>query len=181
MKLMLLFPFLLVAILAKADVVPSEVTLVSRYNEGNYNTATFSFRHMTQDISVTGNNYEILFEARQDFEDYFRVNMVVDDFSFIADLGEQSCKEIQSSYPEARSRSSLAWLGYTNIDTLTFNGYKHTALVKTNHCYLAFNNDGDGRVVTLFHVKSHVKSKSVVIDEIEVLDLLTRNASATVQ
>lgn len=37
--------------------------------------------------------------------------------------------------------------------------------------------DEDGRVVALFHVQFHEKSKTVTIDEIEVLDLLSRNES----
>ena len=51
---------------------------------------------------------------------------------------------------------------------------KSKALVQQGHCYLTYNSDEDGRVVTLFHVKEHTKSKSVVIDEIEVLDVLVR-------
>ena len=43
------------------------------------------------------------------------------------------------------------------------------------HCYLTYNNDEAGRVVSLFHVKELVSGDHVVIDEIEVLNDLRAN------
>ncbi|WP_413942699.1 hypothetical protein [Bdellovibrio sp. HCB-162] len=152
----------------KAEAADS-VELISRYNGGNYVTATYSFKYMTRDnVELTRNNWEILFEAREDFADHFRVNTVVDDFSFIFDLGEKSCKEINSKYPDEKATRPLVWLAYTDVDPYDLPPTRE-ALVKENHCYLSYNNDSEGTVVTLFHVKSHVKSKSVVLDEIDVL------------
>ena len=154
------------------DTSNKEVNLISRYiPDGSYNTATYSFKHMSQDINVTKNNNEILFEARADFEDYFETNTVVDDASYIFDLGEKSCNDIKSSYPEDRKKRPLAWLGYSDASPGHQKNANSTAKVITGHCYLAYNNDEDGRVVTLFHVKNHIKGQSVTLNEIEVLDI----------
>jgi hypothetical protein len=153
-------------------VAPKEVTLTSRSTGGNYQTATYSFRHMSQDIQVTRNNMEILFEGRADYQnDYFQVSMVVDDNSFIYDLGAKSCADIKSTYPNDRESRQIVWLGGSDASPLKNVGTK-TAPVMVGHCYLAYNNDEDGRVVTLFHVEKAVKNHSVTINEIEVLDIL---------
>lgn len=129
----------------------TEVTLISRFTGGNFSTASFSFRHSSQDLEVTENNMEILFEGRDDSDDYFSVSMAVDDTSVIYDLGATSCKEAKRT------------------DTSKFVPAL-TALVKTGHCYLTVNNDNSGRIVTMFQVAEHKKSISVTINEIEVLN-----------
>ena len=147
-----------------------EVELISRYNGGDYITATYSFRYMTQgNLNVTRNNWEILFDPRSDFDDYFEVDTVVDDVSFIYDLGQKSCKDIKSAYPDDRTKRPLVWLAYSDADPSRMTA-TDKALVKEGHCYLSYNNDEDGRVVTLFHVKKHNQHKSAVINEIEVLN-----------
>lgn len=151
----------------------ADVTLISRYTGGTYTTATYSFRHMSQDVNVTRNNMEILFEGREDFAaDFFETNTVVDDHSFIYDLGKRSCASIQSSVPGDRKSRPLVWLAYSDADPSNL-AHANRASVNVGHCYLAYNNDEDGRVVTLFNVKAHVKSKSVTINEIEVLNVLS--------
>lgn len=162
--------------LANADVnmADKEVTLTSRYTGGTYTTAAYSFKFLSQNAEQTRNNWEILFEGRADFkQDFFQTNTVVDDNSFIYDLGKKSCAEIQSSYPEDRKNRPLVWLAYSEASPSNLQPTK-TAPVEVDHCYLTYNNDENGRVVTLFHVSAHVKSKSVTINEIEVLDVLSR-------
>lgn len=149
------------------------VKLISRYTGGDYVTAAYSFRYLTQDVSKTRNNWELLFEAREDFEDYFAVNTVVDDNSFIYDLGQKSCADIKSAYPEDRQNRPLVWLAYSDADPSNLEPTRQ-AKVQVGHCYLTYNNDEDGRVVSLFHVQAHEKSRTVTIDEIEVLDVLSR-------
>lgn len=155
---------------SRAAAAPVEVTLISRYTGGDYQTASYSFRHMSQDINVTRNNMEVLFEAREDFEDYFRVDTVVDDNSFIYDLGKRNCNDISSPFPRT---NSLGWLAYSDADPSKLNPAK-TAPVKVGHCYLTYNNDNKGRVVVLFRVKAHEKSKTAIIDQIDVVDVLIR-------
>ena len=150
----------------------TDVKLTSRYTDGDYVSASFSFRYLSQDVQLTKNNWEILFEAREDFADYFQVNTVVDDNSYIYDLGEKSCNDIYSSYPAERMSRPLVWLAYSDADPSNLNGTR-TAKVQVGHCYLTYNNDSDGRVVALFHVKSHEKNKTVMLNEIEVLDVLS--------
>lgn len=156
-----------------ATTAAGPVTLTSRYTGGTYTTAAYSFRFMSQDENQTRDNWEILFEAREDFADYFEVNTVVDDNSFIYDLGERSCSSIKSSTPDERKNRPLVWLAYSDVSPSDMEP-KKTALVQVGHCYLTYNNDDDGRVVALFHVKEHVKSKTVTIDEVERLDDLRR-------
>lgn len=153
--------------------ITSPVTLVSRYTGGDYGTATYSFRYLSQDVNQTHNNWELLFEGRADFEDYFAVNTVVDDNSFIYDLGQKSCADIKSSYPSDRKDRPLVWLAYSDADPSNLEPTRE-AKVQVGHCYLTYNNDEDGRVVSLFHVQSHEKSKTVTIDEIEVLNVLSK-------
>ena len=72
-------------------------------------SATYSFRHKTRDdVSLTYNNWEILFEAREDFEqDVFKVDTIVGDYSYIYHLG-QSC---DATPPETTSLAELqSWL-----------------------------------------------------------------------
>ena len=157
--------------IATASIASNDVTLISRYTGGDYVSAGYSLRYLSQDVNLTRNNWEIFFEARQDFEDYFQVNTVVDDNSYIYDLGEKSCNDIKSSYPEDRKKRPLVWLAYSEASPSDLAPTR-TAKVQIGHCYLTYNNDEDGRVVSLFHVKSHEKSKSVTIDEIEVLNVL---------
>ena len=135
----------------ESRVVKTEVTLTSRYTGGNFSTASYSFKFSSQDINVTKNNMEILFEGREDSKDYFSVSMAVDDDSLIYDLGESSCKEIKTTNPSKLNPAI-------------------TAEVKMGHCYLTVNNDESGRTVTLFRVVEHNKSHSVRINEIEVLE-----------
>lgn len=176
MKLVFSLLLLLTAINVNAANIPkapSEVVLFSRYINDDYNAASYSFRKMSQDVKVHRNNVDVLFEAREDLEDRFHVNMVVDDVSFIFDLGNRSCKDIESAYPEYRQMRPLVWLAYSDATTAMKQASQDTVKVNKNHCYLVYGNDEDGRVVTLFHVRAHEKSKKVIIDEIEVLDLFT--------
>ncbi len=156
--------------MASAD----DVTLVSRYTGGDYVSASYSFRYLSQDVKLSRNNWEVLFEARPDFEDFFQVNTVVDDNSFIYDLGERSCNDIKSSYPEDRKKRPMVWLAYSDASP-SKRLPTRSAKVQIGHCYLTYNNDEIGRVVSLFHVKAHNKSMSVTIDEIEVLNVLNSN------
>jgi hypothetical protein len=154
---------------ASAFAAPSRVTLYSRYNGGDYVTAAYSFRYMSQDFQKTQNNWEILFEAREDFTDYFRVNTVTDDRSYIYDLGERNCADMRGSISMI-ARPLVINAAYVSR-TATFGNVTDNVPVIEGHCYFSDNEDRDGQVQTLFHVASHIKSKSVVIDQIQLLGL----------
>ena len=80
--------FLALVMVLGAAAQAEDVMMISRYNYGSYETtATYSFRKMTHDVNLTRNNWDVLFEAREDFKDYFRANTVTDDQSSIYDLG----------------------------------------------------------------------------------------------
>ncbi|MFZ4402492.1 MAG: hypothetical protein ACOYOK_00180 [Pseudobdellovibrionaceae bacterium] len=147
----------------------NEITLISRFTGGDYVSASYSFRFLSQDVKLTKNKPDILFEAGEDFEDYFRVNLVIGDSSVIYDLGKKSCSDIKSTHADERVKLPVSWLAYSEAAPLKLSPAT-TAKVHKGHCYLSFNNDYNSRLTTLFHVKNHQKSKTVTIDEIEVID-----------
>ncbi|AZZ38124.1 hypothetical protein CIK05_15385 [Bdellovibrio sp. qaytius] len=135
----------------KSELV-NDVTLTSRYTGGDFSTASYSFKFLSHDLEITDNNMDLIFEAREDFKDFFSVNMSVDDNSLIYDLGEKSCATLSKAETDASKLTPAI-----------------TAEIKKGHCYLTDNNDESGRVVTVFHVAEHKKSFSVKINEIKVL------------
>jgi hypothetical protein len=150
-------------------ITKTDATLTSRYTGGTFATASYSFKTSSQDIEITKNNMEVLFEAREDFKDFFSVSMAVDDISVIYDLGDTSCKEINSTKPQLRTKKPLEWLASSDANPANLFPTL-IAEVKKGHCYLTVNKDDSGRVVALFHVADHNKSFSVRINEIEVLE-----------
>lgn len=141
-------------------VAKTEAILTSRYTGGNYLTASYSFKFASQDISVTKNNTEIIFEGRKDSKDYFNVRMSADDHSLIFDLGKGSCKNLK------RSAAGLDFLKAKTSKLVP----AIAAEVKVDHCYLTYNTDESGHSITIFHVAEHKKSYSVKINEIKVLE-----------
>ncbi len=149
---------------------PSEVEMKSRYDGvGTYETtATYNFRFMTHDFQVTRNNWDILFEARKDMrDDYFDVNTVTDDDSFIFELksGEGKCEladpcEIANNLRYAKENS-----GQKN----TRQGEHRNANVARGRCYLVSSQDRDGSIIVTFEVKEHTKAISTIIHKIKVL------------
>lgn len=164
---------LLTLVSVSAFALGKEATLYSREKYDDYPKACYSFRYLSQDEEVTSNNWEILFSNGDG--DTFSVNTVASDNSFIYDLGNRSCASINSTYPEDRKSRPIVWLGYSDADPSILTPERSIS-AKVGHCYLTYNNDEDGRVVSLFHVKELVSGDHVVIDEIEVLnDLRTNN------
>lgn len=140
---------LVLALAFSASAQAEDVLMTSRYGYGTYETtATYSFRKMSHDVKLTRNNWDILFEAREDFADYFEVNTVTDDRSNIYDMGN-ICDP------------SLVDLGKI--------GPSSRAEVVLGHCYLIDGRDSDGRVLATFRVTEHVKSVATRISEIKVL------------
>ncbi len=132
-----------------------DIALISRYNIGNYHTATYSFRKMTADVNLTRNNWDVLFEARADFNDFFEGDTVTDDRSSIYDLGPV-CKD-------AISKISANEVGPSRANVIEGN------------CYLLIVRDSDGTATVLFKVKKHVKSLMVVLSDIIVLNKTVTN------
>lgn len=162
----------------KSDVVPigppktpKEVELKSRFDGvGNYEeTATYNFRFMTHDVEITRNNWDVLFEARKDFDvDRFEVNTVTDDDSFIFDIksAKGKCEAVDPCEIEKHLKFVKENLGQKD----TRQGDNRAAPVAQGHCYLVASQDRDGSVKVLFEVKEHVKSVSAVIHKIRVLN-----------
>lgn len=150
--------------------IPSEVEMKSRYDGvGTYETtATYNFRFMTHDFEVTRNNWDVLFEARKDLrDDYFNVNTVTDDDSFIFELkpGEGKCEladpcEIANHLRYAKENSG---------QKDNRQGEHRQANVAKGRCYLISSQDRDGSILVTFEVKEHTKAISTIIHKIKVL------------
>ena len=162
------------------DALPSPTTrlsggegirLQSRYTSGgSYNSATYSFRHLTRDDKeLTRNNWELLFEGRSDFKDYFEVTMVVDDHSFIYDLGKRNCRQLRPGPNQKKDGEALAWLYGSEIAPSNLSPHVKRALVKVGHCYLTYNVDNRARVIALFNVSKHIENQAVWLENIQVL------------
>ncbi|QDK37939.1 hypothetical protein [Bdellovibrio sp. NC01] len=150
------------------------VTLTAdEQEEINFNDPTYSFVYETKgNLSQKKNNWDIIFLTSKYTPDHFKVTVTPDDFSFIWDLGERSCESIKSDSKYDRSRDPLLWLAYTDIDPMGTAERSSTQPVKLGHCYLIYNNDSQGRVIAMFRVLQHERSKSVTIGEIFVFDSL---------
>lgn len=152
--------------------VPDQVLMISRYGGlGSYETtATYSFRFMTHDVNLTRNNWDMIFEARADFQkDFFNANTVTDDNSFIFTLksGEKGCAKVDPCEVE-----KLLHLAATKVRKDTRDEYDR-ADVKVGQCYLLVSQDSDGAINVSFEVKEHVKSATVNIGQIKVIPKAT--------
>ncbi|PIR04790.1 MAG: hypothetical protein COV57_02520 [Candidatus Liptonbacteria bacterium CG11_big_fil_rev_8_21_14_0_20_35_14] len=133
------------------------IELFSRATYGDYEKTCYSFLYMSQDSSITLNNYEIQFGNP---DNTLTVNMVTDDLSFIIDLGRfKSCDEI------ANNNTGMASLAYVGIDIRNYSGGNTVDAIE-NHCYLSINNDSKTSVITLFRVKKLFNHDRVIIDQI---------------
>lgn len=157
----LLIASVLILIYSNVSMASSgEVELLSRAKYGDYERACFSFFHMTQDDDITLNDYEIQFGNP---DNSITVNMVTNDISFIADLGDSiSCDNIVKSN---RGMSSLVVAGIY-IDSLNFKGRVDA---KTGHCYLVISNDSNKSLINLFRVKELYDKDRIIIDQIHSL------------
>ena len=149
--------------------IPGEVELISRYDQrGSYEkTATYSFRFMTHDVEISRNNWDILFEARDDFKDHFVVNTVTDDDSFIFSLesGGGGCQSVNRCEVESK-------LQYAKQETgkgLQASPNFRQANVVNAQCYLVVSQDRSGRIEAIFEAKDWVKSQTVKIHRLEVI------------
>lgn len=159
------------------EAIADSIGLTSRYvDQGDYVTATYSFRHLTRDnIVLTRNNWELLYEGYENGQaDYFRVNTVTDDVSYLFDLGKGKCSSLPSHVripePDERGENPVAMFYEGN----PYKARKHftgTDLVpvELDHCYLTVNHDTDGDVIAMFHVADHWEYLMVRIDEVQIL------------
>ena len=156
-----------------------ETRLISRYTLGRCQMETATYNFWWGPRSAAG--AYILFEGRDDFEeDFFKVGSDSD----IYDLGQKDCASIEA--PKTTNRATLYdWMFPQNGPSLAQENtpFPHgnyggksgdVAPVRTGHCYLLYYSysapDIRKKVTSLFRVKEHDKSKSVVIDQIRELD-----------
>ncbi len=162
----------------------SSVTLTGNNSAGGYfGSAAFSFRTLTQPTQENLADVDLFFQLSIG-GDYFRSNTFVSDFSQIIDMGASPCKNIlpKPEYklsPTDHISTPMLWLTYTTaFDALSSGEATYYAAAQAGHCYLVHKTYKTGRVIALFHVKSHSPGKSVELDEVEVfqrLDYLAPN------
>lgn len=107
---------------------------LTEYDGDNYASSAFSFEYASQDPEVTYNEFDLLYEGN-----YFRVNLVVDDESFIVDLGNLPLTDVPPTvdpddYPVGQ------W------------GEHDAIQAHIDHTYFVRSVDGAGRLVAAFRV-----------------------------
>ena len=74
--------------------------------DAGYLLATYSFQHATADVAIAGNDWDVLYGNDQDpAADFFTVNTVVDDESYIVDLGEIAFRDVPATIDPANIRN----------------------------------------------------------------------------
>ncbi len=109
-------------------------TLTSYDRVEQYAASAFSFEYASQDATLTHNEFDVLYTA-----DLLRVNTVVDDRSFIVDLGDVSLRNLPrqidpDAYPVGQ------W------------GEHDAVQAQLNHVYWVRSVDNAGRMVSAFRV-----------------------------
>ena len=120
--------------------------LTSYTSVDNYASSAFSFEYASQDAAVTGNEFDVLYE-----QNWFSVNMVVDDDSTIVDLGALPLQEVPAN---------------VDVDDYpTGHWGEHDALqAYPHHTYFVISLDHTGRLVSAFRVLELEPAKHVRIE-----------------
>jgi hypothetical protein len=104
------------------------------YARSAYASSAFSFEFASQDPNVTHNEFDVLYE-----QDMFMVNMITDDRSGIADLGD---------VPLAAVPAQIEWDSYAKGQW-----HEHDAIqAHLDHTYFVRSVDGAGKIVAAFRV-----------------------------
>jgi len=121
-------------------------------SDSSYAAACFSFRLASNDIKVTKNEVDVLYD-----QNHFTVNTVVDDQSFIVDLGDVPLANVPSMVsPDA-------------YPTGTFG--KHDAIdAVLGHTYFVRTTDNSARSVAAFRVTGLSPGNNVTIEWEESTD-----------
>jgi len=135
--------------------VPScgQATLKARTTFDDYEAATISFKHATVvDNGQVNNDWDLLFgNDRDPARDLFTVNMVVDDRSFIVDLGPgvSICDVPSTLDPDPYPTGMFG--AHDNLD------------VHLGHLYLIRNVDSSTRQLALIEVVGHEINRTATI------------------
>ena len=158
--------------------VNPEARLISRYTLGRCQMETATYGFWVRGVGNYKGN--ILFEGRDDFEqDFFKAGSDSD----IYHLGQKDCTSLEA--PKTVNRAELYdWMFPQNGPSLAqantpfphgnYGGKSgDVAPVREGHCYLLYYSysfsDTKRKQTSLFRVKEHDKSKSVIIDQIREL------------
>lgn len=128
-------------------------TLKARTTFDDYEAATISFKHATvAEDGRVNNNWDLLFgNDRDPGADLFAVNMVMDDRSFIVDLGDRLTICDVPTVTDPAGYPLGAFGGHDSIP------------VQLDHLYFIRNVDGETRQLALVQVLEHVADRSVTI------------------
>jgi hypothetical protein len=127
------------------------VTLTD-YSSSAYASSAFSFEFASQDSKLTHNKFDLLYEG-----DWFSVNMVGGDESYIVDLGAMSLKGVPAM---------------VDPDNYAVGEWgKHDAIeAQLAHTYFVRTIDAAGKRVAAFHVEGLEPGRRVTIEWIRSTD-----------
>ncbi|MBI4704570.1 MAG: hypothetical protein HY744_25995 [Deltaproteobacteria bacterium] len=125
---------------------------LSEYDGDNYASSAFSFEYASQDPAVTYNELDVLYEGNQ-----FRVNTVVDDESFLVDLGDVPLAEV----PETVDPAGFPVGQFGEHDSID---------AVLDHTYFERAVDGSGVLVAAFRVVGLEPGVAVTIEWVRSTD-----------
>jgi hypothetical protein len=129
-----------------------QANLTSRRGYDDYASSSFSFEYASQDADVTRNEFDLQYAG-----DIFIVNMIVDDASFIVDLGDVPLRDVPRTVDPA--------------DYPVGQWGEHDAIqAQADHTYFVRSIDGAGRLVAAFRVLQLEPGRRVQIEWIRSTD-----------
>lgn len=126
-------------------------------------SASFEQGGVTGSIEQSNNDWDLLFGNNKgnDQVDLFQVNTVVDDRSFIVDLGELPFREAPATIdPLTIPPQTMVNMGDVAKDDVRQRDY---VPVVEGHVYWVRTADDDSRLITLVGVQKHVRGQSVTL------------------
>lgn len=126
-------------------------------------SASFEQGGVTGSIEKSNNDWDLLFGNNKgnDQVDLFQVNTVVDDRSFIVDLGELPFRDAPATIdPLTIPPQTVVNMGDIAKDDVRQRDY---VPVVEGHVYWVRTADDDSRLITLVGVQKHVRGQSVTL------------------
>ena len=124
--------------------------------DAGYLAAVVSFEKASTDVAVTHNDWDLLYgNDKEANADYFTVNTVVDDQSFIVDLGAIDFRAVPETVDPATIDNVRRDPSRTGV------GQYDEVKVVEGHVYYVRTKDDDTTQVAVFGVKKHTLNQSV--------------------
>lgn len=129
-----------------------QATLSSYTNPDNYASSAYSFEFASQDVDVTNNDWDVVYQANR-----FMVNTITDDASFIVDLGDVALTDVPLTVDPS------------GFPTGEFGTHDDVQAV-VSHTYVVRTVDGDTKQWAAFRILALAPGESVTIAWIRSAD-----------